>query len=329
MWVYPSNEITSNRNHMTIQIDTKEIYLLERFTSLEYFGELRDKWERMVKHVEKCLELFMNDLPSNYRRRSLPDQPDVVWGGLVLPNFRSTLSGLHEGYILWSHNNVRGLHFAHGPLTDHKGQMDYWSGWMNKDDEALYISLVDECAEMAHKITVTERAGWRMLRLLPFAKNISLPDLVKHRRYKINTNVSVRTGEKAPASGIYVPDTANCGAQFLSTRYDDAPPAKEYIGKEDVFLPSGEKYDEKLLFENRNCTWYLVERDFDAEKAQENIQLVARSAKVRGGDTCPESGFYITPAQADSRQYFQKGGTMPSYDSDFGMTIWQWDENQQ
>lgn len=315
---------------MNIQISAIEVYLLEQFTSLEYFAELRDKWERMVKHVEKCLDSFMRDLPLDYRKRPVSDQPDVVWGGLVLPNFRNTLNGLNEGFILWSHGDVRGLHFAHGPLSDHKGQMDYWSGWMSKEDEALYISLMDECVEMAHKITVTEYGGWSVLRLLRFAKNVRLPDFFRSRRYKINTRIFARTGEKAPVSGIYVSDVMDAGAKFLSTRYDAAPPAKVHVGTEDLFLPSGEKYDEELIFEDRNCTWYLVERDLDAERAVKSIDKpVTGPAKVRGGEFCPESGFYITPAKENSRKYFQKGEFMPSFDSEFGMTIWQWDDAQE
>jgi hypothetical protein len=67
----------------------------------------------------------------DYRSRQLPEQPDIVWGERVLPNFRDTLQGLCTGYIMVSHEDLAGLHFAHGPKNDFKGQMDFWSGWMN------------------------------------------------------------------------------------------------------------------------------------------------------------------------------------------------------
>ncbi len=60
-------------------IHPQEIYLLERYVSLEYFGELRDVWGAMIKHVETCLDQFMKNLPLDYRKRPLSDQPDVVW----------------------------------------------------------------------------------------------------------------------------------------------------------------------------------------------------------------------------------------------------------
>jgi hypothetical protein len=309
---------------MNINIELKEIYLIEQYTSIEYFGQLRDKWEKMVRHVEGCLDVFMKNLPLRYRARALSDQPDVVWGGLVLPNFRSTLDGLNKGYILLSHGDVNGLDWAEGPLGDHKGQMDYWSGWMSGEDEGLYASLMDECVEMAHKITMTESGGWGMLRLLPFAKHLNLPDSFKNRRYRVNPSVFVRTGEQIPVSGIYVPEGVNSGANFLSTRYNEARQAKELVRIEDLFLPSGEKYDERFVYEKRDCTWYLVERISDGDG---NTPVIC-SAKVRGGEICPKSGFYITPAKTTSRQYFQEGALMPSYDTEFGMTIWQWDEKQ-
>jgi hypothetical protein len=97
---------------MPAQVNPQEIYLLERYTSLDYFADLRDTWAEMVKHVESCLESFMQNLPADYRSTSLPEQPDVVWGQRVLPNFRDTLQGLNTGFILLTHGDFKGLTFA-------------------------------------------------------------------------------------------------------------------------------------------------------------------------------------------------------------------------
>lgn len=38
----------------------------------------------------------------------------------------------------------------------------------------------------------------------------------------------------------------------------------------------------------------------------------------------------VAPARTTlSRRYFQTGDSMPSLGGDYGVTIWQWDENQQ
>jgi hypothetical protein len=43
---------------------------------------------------------------------------------------------------------------------------------------------------------------------------------------------------------------------------------------------------------------------------------------------CPLTGYWFTPASADGRKYFKQGEVMPDLKSDYGLTIWQWDEQQ-
>jgi hypothetical protein len=50
----------------------QEIYLLERYPSLDYFCELRDTWADMVKHLETCLDRFMQNLPKTIVRGLCP-----------------------------------------------------------------------------------------------------------------------------------------------------------------------------------------------------------------------------------------------------------------
>lgn len=49
---------------------------------------------------------------------------------------------------------------------------------------------------------------------------------------------------------------------------------------------------------------------------------------VHAGEPCPEAGFWFTPAQAGSRRFFKAGDVMPEFKSDYGTTIWQWDQDQ-
>jgi hypothetical protein len=50
---------------------------------------------------------------------------------------------------------------------------------------------------------------------------------------------------------------------------------------------------------------------------------------VQGGNPCPKTGFWATPAQAGSRRHFKEGDLMPDLKSDYGLTIWQWSERQE
>jgi len=53
------------------------------------------------------------------------------------------------------------------------------------------------------------------------------------------------------------------------------------------------------------------------------------SAGVEGGQPCPQTGFWETPARLHSRSHFKQGDSMPVFeDSEYGHTIWQWSEEQ-
>jgi len=48
-----------------------------------------------------------------------------------------------------------------------------------------------------------------------------------------------------------------------------------------------------------------------------------------GGEACPKSGWWFTPAKVGSRRYFEAGEAMPVIEgSDYGATFWQWDTDQ-
>jgi len=81
------------------QLILQEIYLLERYSSLDYFGQMRDAFEACVKAAENALGEFMKHLPPDYRSRPINRQPDAVWGERVIPNLQFSLQGVFNGYI--------------------------------------------------------------------------------------------------------------------------------------------------------------------------------------------------------------------------------------
>ena len=316
---------------MSIHVQPQEIYLLERYSSIEYFGELRDHWDAMVKHVEACLEAYMRDLPRDYRSRHLSEQPDVAWGQRALPNFRDTRQGLNEGYIFLSHHDFKGLHYAWGPSGDYKGQLDYSTEWMPRQDEALYQELLEKASAYAHNICMTEGALWRPTNLLKYTPErgpLNRPD--RWPTYTVNREVCIASGMKVPRSGIYVPDVDNSCAQFLSSRYPETPGAQVWVGTRDILNPvTGEKWDEELILEKRPCTWYLVERVMDGESTALPIDAYpAHVQRYAEGESCHADGFYFTPARPRSRRFFNRGEIFPGFDAAYGKTIWQWDESQ-
>jgi hypothetical protein len=86
-------------------------------------------------------------------------------------------------------------------------------------------------------------------------------------------------------------------------------------------------------FTTRPCKWFFVERvegEFDDEPETSGSSSESAETRIRleAGDVCPRSGFYFTPARANSRQRFEQGNVMPDVGGDYGATIWQWDGNQ-
>jgi hypothetical protein len=319
---------------MPNKINPQEIYLLERYTSLVYFGEMRDAWGGMIEHVETCLDRFVHNLPLDYRNRPLHEQPDIVWGERVLPNFRNTFQGLCDGYIRLSHGDTTAFGWANGPIGDSKGQYDFWSGWMSDADEETYRNLLSAAVCCARNINSTEEARWNAGALVerydPKVRG-PLDAPAQWPQYRLVPSVHVATGAAVAQTGIYVPSLDNSCAQYLSPVLPNAPEGSVLIRMEDLFeSDTKEKYGEKPILEKHPCIWTLVERISDTGGKSTAPTLIAKTAhRVPAGQPCPEAGYYFTPAHQDSRRKFAKGEIMPELNTQYGATIWQWDPRQE
>lgn len=60
-----------------------------------------------------------------------------------------------------------------------------------------------------------------------------------------------------------------------------------------------------------------------------NIGPTGNDARCEAKQPCPRTGFWWTPAKQGSRRHFSQGETMPDFPaSQYGATIWYWDQNQ-
>jgi hypothetical protein len=96
----------------------------------------------------------------------------------------------------------------------------------------------------------------------------------------------------------------------------------------------------RSTFTERPCKWYYVElvndefEDIAEEEAKEakaesdEYQAQQQHRRTEGGNPCPETGYYFTPAKAGSRRYFKYGEIMPKIGNEVWSTIWQWDVQQ-
>lgn len=56
------------------------------------------------------------------------------------------------------------------------------------------------------------------------------------------------------------------------------------------------------------------------------LSLEEDALKVKGGEPCLRNGYWKTPAQPDSRQYFKQVEILPAFaELDWGEVYWYWD----
>jgi hypothetical protein len=272
---------------MTTPLIPQEIYLLERFCSLERYGAMRDAWEDMLKHAESLLDRFIHNLPPKYRKRPLPDQPDIVWGEMVLPNFRETMRVLQDGYIKLSHGDFDALGRAYGVLGGVRGQTtDYASEWMNEVEpgaEAKYYELLFKASDLAEPITHTAGGTWSPGDLTTIYADVlgeplNAPPTLP--TYRLNRQVTVRSGDWVPQTGIYLPDVDH-GFPTLLLKSDD--PWVGEANKAMIVLPDGcASYIPTI--------WTLVEKVADKSNMA-TAQSLASPVRWRidGGQACPQT----------------------------------------
>ncbi|PQP03955.1 hypothetical protein C5612_12030 [Pseudomonas frederiksbergensis] len=78
------------------------------------------------------------------------------------------------------------------------------------------------------------------------------------------------------------------------------------------YSPYGDGFEE-----DSTARWYAR---FDQEDTQSNT-----SARLEAGQPCSVAGYWFSPAQANSRRYFNQGEILPSFSgSNWGDTLWYW-----
>ena len=63
-----------------------------------------------------------------------------------------------------------------------------------------------------------------------------------------------------------------------------------------------------------------------AQNENATTDNVVERIKIKGGEVCVKTGYWQTPAQPDSRQYFKQGEIFPMLSqADWGEVYWYWD----
>lgn len=310
------------RLEMSAPLNPRQIFLLERYSSLAYYTEMRDAFARMLDAAEEALREFMRHLPSDYRNWPTWEQPDRSWGEVVLPNLRWTMQAVDDGLVQMQNGELEGMGMAGNVQTAFAGMSrDYTYEWMPEPWKSLFDSHNTIAWHNASNISFTEQASWEA-----FGLTSDEPRSLQARgavnpppswpQYRLNPSIRIRTDEIVPRSGIYLPDADLASAQVLIQ------------GREAHRVRVSESADEDANSTRQPTTWTLVERIADsgggipgaADPIAAGIRL-----RVMQGNTCPRTGFWFTPANQNSRRRFAAGEVMPDLNSPYGATIWQWD----
>ncbi|SFG73411.1 hypothetical protein SAMN05518865_11754 [Duganella sp. CF458] len=306
------------------------IFLLERYTSPEYFARLLETWENFVALNEASVTKLSSNLPLDLRQRPLPEQGDIVWNSIVLPNYRRTLEALRDAHHRIELGDLTALATANKVMNDFKGEQDYSNEWMTPEDQDNYSNLLSTAVQYASNIVATEDANWKAGSLSTdyYASGRGPLDLPNRMpRYRISSKISTASGEPLSIAGIYMPDVEHSMPQFLSTRKEIAPSASILVGYKNEVDEDGAVTGQKRILKKSACIWSLVELVADAT-AEELPPISSDLERVPALERCPRSGDYFSPAKPDSRRYFEAGDLMPDLGSTYGRTIWQWVQDQ-
>lgn len=309
---------------MSAPLIPQEIYLLERYSSLNYFGAMRDHFAAMVKAANDALAEFMQHLPPDYRSRHLSEQPDAVWGERVIPNMQWVLDGLNKGYVRLSHGDLYALGMACNVGTTFAAiSRDYPFDWMPKPFRDHFDNAWIGCSHPKSNITFTELGEWLPGALTTRYKESNRGPLNAPSSwpvYQMDHQVRVKTGDRVARSGIYLPDLDGGCAQLLIEGSEAWPAA--------IPDPPPDPRVTSAARKHFDTTWTLVKRVADEgggipgeESWRSNA---AQRLRCEAGQACPHEGWWFTPAVPDSRRFFKLGEVMPKHQADYGMTIWQW-----
>ena len=257
------------------------------------------------------------------------------------------------------------IDFLGAPAADYRGLVEQPMGWMDEEQRKQWDQSFDRmsfaCGVGSETLKNNEWAGqyWnerslhgheyhlvdrddshkgdcgRGILYLTERQLVSPPQ--SYPRHVVEANVKAEAGEPCPHTGVWVPKQWLDGANdfslaFCMQGHPMQPAYQILVGKEvnilAEFIPDWEPpqidgYVGPLETRATDTTWYFVSQPVVQATSPSSLHL-----RCEGGEACPKSGYWITPAKSGSRHYFQQGTPMPEVVSDCGSTIWQWDNDQ-
>jgi hypothetical protein len=325
----------------------REAHLWYTITSAEYVVHAKPLLKEALDVLRRGLN--KNPLAADYA-------PVPYWGGVmedILANFDHALMALKAG-------NLDPIMRQCARLMDVPRGFSESVQWLEGQDNVRMLGLIDEaysvCSRLLDALTMSQRflspgyqdgskdwhtcmpddAGIVSNTILmyyeePVYNVIGRPTHIPE--YAADTRITCKTGEIVPWTGVWMPTTgmgtaalafARQGVQIMQPAYE--------LARE--FAPDEYVEATKLV----DTAWHPVKptgrmvplppADSSASATGESADTPAYQGRVEAGQPCPREGWWLTPSKAESRRRFKQGDAMPAFSTDYGTTIWQWDDNQ-
>ena len=338
--------------------DRKKIFwLLKKYSSYtawkalgDAFQAFTDEWEIAVKHADEQDEFIVGALKDFW------DGCESFDRGLPLLKVGDRFIFMNKGNwrIYSTFKNAERLMNADG-----YGE-EYVHDWMvNKDDAFVAFKKIEprkDCLRITEKKDLTtsatfdtETVFWTNTwpRHLDYAQFNFPPEL---DAVPESTATTIDSGKEVSITGIWEPEWPDLESKKsllknVVSLFAEPLPANVQKGCMNYLIAGtiAPLYQDTEKGAKMPVRWRLVwedtryqdgvvpdeEQDYLRIKPAVSIEIAApEQIRCAANTPCPREGFYFTPAQTNSRRHFKQGEIMPSVSDDYGMTIWQWDEQQ-
>ncbi|PLR37637.1 type VI secretion protein ImpA [Chimaeribacter coloradensis] len=209
-----------------------ECYLLEHYSSPDYYAATRDAIIAFVDAHEAAFARYQRELPVRSRKEPLWKQGDVVWGTRVLPNIRPDRERYINAYILRTHNDPAAFNIGHTMKENSRGISEFWNGWMTDEERQCIDQAERRAGYLDQRLTLTVNGDWREGNLTYLQNRLyKLADLPKRiPRYELDHSVRLTKNDLPQQTGIYLPDVEAAPARVLYAGADFSKPPKAMQG---------------------------------------------------------------------------------------------------
>ena len=221
-----------------------ECYLLERFSSPQYFALTRDAIAAWIDAHEAAYLRISTEIDPRRRGRKPWQQGDIIWGSRVLPNIRPQKKAYVTAYIKRVSGDPSAFNVGGAMANNNRGICEFWDGWMTDEELNNIARLCHHATELDFRLATTgEDWGEGNLTYLGQGNIYNCSELPSRiPRYELDKSVRIEKDERVIQIGIYLPDVEHAAARLLyPTNFEGGTNAYQGVSRSDYISSTGER----------------------------------------------------------------------------------------